>query len=835
MPDRRPEPNPEQPKQQPTPGVAPGSPDGPTFGWAPGPELPGVGLASGEVPPETVNGAGGGGGPTGLDWQVLLEALAAGGFLDGRAEDQDAEMADELAARDDGRMGPPLSTGQVAALAVEHMDPGPAQAGWLGAALAEAKSLDEYGLAGVTIASHALTSWAQSTELTAVAQITSRAAAADTDIRVAADGRPGRVCRDALGQVRLALRMDDYRANWWADLAVTLSWRLPDTGAALQAGRIDLDRAKAITEATSLLSEDLARVVEAAILPYAGKWTLARLRYRLRKAVIAADPEGAERRRQDAERSAQVRLYADDDGTATLTGSKLPAVEAAAAMARITAIARAMKAAGQAGGLDVHRAKAMLGLLLGTLPYIPPADGAPPDPPPSSDDPGPSRGGHGRGGPSRGDHGPGDHSGAPRRPDGGADDAGPASPGGGPRDDPHRGPGGAGPGRDGSADSTGRIGPGQDSGADSGGRLYGPTYDGPDDLPAPGDEDAPAEDGLVDQPDLAGQRDPAEDDDLTATGPVPWPALGMIPPALARPTPEPGRPVPELQPGRPVPGLLDVTLPWTTLTGLDHQPGLLGRIGPITAHQARQLASAAEGDPAAQWRVIVTNPAGQAIAVTRLRRPGIRAGPGPARGDPGPARGAPRPARDSPLPGTGLVGRIALVISQDTIRDQVRAQKARAQKARAQKARAQKAPAQGPPARGGVDLAGIAVAALRAAGGALEWALAQAEADAAAGGCAHAEESPGYRPPPRLREYVIARDVTCRNPVCRRPAWRADLDHTIPYERHGRTCKCNLGGACRRDHQLKQHPRWKVEQTRPGEFTWTTPAGRAYTSYPDSY
>ena len=102
--------------------------------------------------------------------------------------------------------------------------------------------------------------------------------------------------------------------------------------------------------------------------------------------MIAADPGGAEQRRRQAERHAKISLYGDDDGTATLAGSKLPVIEAAAAMARITALARAMKAAGQTGGLDLHRAKVMLGLLLGTLPYIPPADGAPPDEPPPGGD-----------------------------------------------------------------------------------------------------------------------------------------------------------------------------------------------------------------------------------------------------------------------------------------------------------------------------------------------------------------------------------------------------------------------------------------------------------------
>jgi hypothetical protein len=41
-------------------------------------------------------------------------------------------------------------------------------------------------------------------------------------------------------------------------------------------------------------------------------------------------------------------------------------------------------------------------------------------------------------------------------------------------------------------------------------------------------------------------------------------------------------------------------------------------------------------------------------------------------------------------------------------------------------------------------------------------------------------------------------------------------------------------GGCRRHHQLKQHPRWKLTQTRPGHFTWTTPTGRTYTTAPDT-
>jgi hypothetical protein len=40
---------------------------------------------------------------------------------------------------------------------------------------------------------------------------------------------------------------------------------------------------------------------------------------------------------------------------------------------------------------------------------------------------------------------------------------------------------------------------------------------------------------------------------------------------------------------------------------------------------------------------------------------------------------------------------------------------------------------------------------------------------------------------------------------------------------------------CRHDHKLKQDPRWKVTQHPDGTFTWTTPAGRQYTTGPTEY
>ena len=218
----------------------------PWFAWAEG------SADTGPVPAEVTGAVG----PDGLDYEALLEALAASGLLADANADQDAVLADELAAAGDGRMSPP-DLAQTAAIAVEHMPPGPAQTAWLETATAAAGRLDEDALAGVAIAAQQAASRAHAAGLTAAAQITARAADADYRIGLEADGRPVRLCRDAQGQIGLALMLPDHSAAAWGDLGIALTWRLPSTGAALAAGRIDLHRAKAIAGATCVLSEEL--------------------------------------------------------------------------------------------------------------------------------------------------------------------------------------------------------------------------------------------------------------------------------------------------------------------------------------------------------------------------------------------------------------------------------------------------------------------------------------------------------------------------------------------------------------------------------------------------
>src|SRR5579859_1311495 len=295
----------------------------------------------------------------------------------------DAESAELLEATEQG-LAQEIPLTEVAGRIAETLPTGPDLAGWL--ATSSVPHLEYGALAGMAASYRRLASWAQAGELAVVAELASRSAAADDQIGVDEQGRPASLPDKACAQVSLALTMSHASSSWWSDLAVTLRWRLAATGAALAAGQIDLARARLIAEATAALDDETARTVEAKILARAGDMTTAQLRMALRRAVITADPEGAERRHEEAERRAKVSLYADDDGTASLAGYSLPSIRAAAAMARITALARALKAAGAGGGIDLLRAQVFLGLLLGTMPYIPPpADGPPGEPPPDDE------------------------------------------------------------------------------------------------------------------------------------------------------------------------------------------------------------------------------------------------------------------------------------------------------------------------------------------------------------------------------------------------------------------------------------------------------------------
>jgi hypothetical protein len=679
--------------------------------------------------------------------------------------DQEAFLAADAESpdRDD-----PASLVELTGVIAETVPPGPRLAGWLSGQDPEAAASRD--LVGMAEGFRRVASWAQAGELALIAQVAARSAAADPRAGLAPDGRPALLTEDATAQVSLGLTLSHTGAEAWTGLAVALRWRLPRTAAALAEGRIDTYRARILAEAVIPLSDDAARAVEDRVIPRAGDLTYSQMHAAVRRAVIAADPEGAEHRRAAAERRTKVSLYPDQDGTATLVGARLPAAEAAAAFARVCAIANAMKAAGAGGGIHFLRSQVLIGLILATLPPIPPPAGGPPDadPPPEAGDDGWSP----------------EHDGTPPAEADGAGRAGSSGTG--------------------DSDSTGDTSPRGNAGLDDRANPAGPPPGGPPGPAKPPPDLAPATDLWPEGPPLT-DADLPEDDGFRDVGPpvadgyadwdpvrddplddhfarpdAQW-AWPPIPPAVPAAGPAAGPP-------RSV-GLLDLTLPWATLTCAGDGPGLLGRIGPVTAVQARQIARLASRGHHTQWRVILADAAGHCVAVTRVPR--IRP-----------------PAGLEPPGLTDVVGRVTVVLPAAEL-DQA-------------------------PPSAGLRSVGMYAEIISAARRALSKAREKAAADqGTAAGCAHADASTAYQPPPRIREYVAARDLTCRYPSCGQPAWRGDLDHTHPWDQGGLTCPCNMGALCRRHHRLKQLRGWNLVQPQPGMFRWVTPAGRAYAVQPD--
>jgi hypothetical protein len=636
------------------------------------------------------------------DDELLAAELAASSAMPPGTPGSDPAGPFAGGARQSGaRQSGALPLGTLAGHA--RLTPGPALAGWLSGASAAA--LDDAALVNSVTGWRKVTSWAQAQELAAIAELGRRRG---VTCGVAPDRTPvEELAADfAPNEVALALTLTQCAADCWMSLAVSLAARLPATLAALGSGKIDLGRAKLIDQFTTPLDGELAGKVEDRILAKAEQQTTGQLRASLQRAVISVDPEAAERRRKQAEQNARVELTGEPEGTASLFGRYLPAAQAAAAWARVSAIAKALEKGGAAGGIDLLRAQVFIRLLLGA-PLVPP--GAP-DPPDDATDPA---------GPSGGDS-PSSATGL--------------GPSGG---DSHPSPGASGP--EGGASSA----PDQEP---SGHSASTPGYSWPG---------------------------------IPSLGELP----GISPGALN------AQAVSELLKGRP-----KLSVPWRSLAGLSGEPGQLGRIGPVAAAVARDLAEAAMADQTCEWRIVVVGARGQLLAVTRIRAPD-----------------RPRPSSSAEPQVPGPLSQVIVTVPSGWLSGQ-------------------------DATRRNLWTCKPSVARLPAA---LRRVLIAAEAcdpgdnssdDTA---CTHARSVPGYRVPARLRAFLEARDQDCGYPTCRRAASSCDIDHTIPYHLGGLTCECNTHPHCRRHHRLKGTGAWRLEQPRPGVLRWTTPARLTYTVFPE--
>jgi hypothetical protein len=146
----------------------------------------------------------------------------------------------------------------------------------------------------------------------------------------------------------MAMTWTSRAAGWQLSLAEDLVVRLPVVFAALDAGEIDVPRANVFAVETCGLDEAVARRVADQLIGEASRLTTGQLRVRLRRLVIAADPERASRNAKERVKDRRVVAELTSEGTADLGGYDLPPHRVAAAMERLTAIARAAKSGGDA-------------------------------------------------------------------------------------------------------------------------------------------------------------------------------------------------------------------------------------------------------------------------------------------------------------------------------------------------------------------------------------------------------------------------------------------------------------------------------------------------------
>ncbi|MBM4524727.1 DUF222 domain-containing protein [Rhodococcus hoagii] len=114
-------------------------------------------------------------------------------------------------------------------------------------------------------------------------------------IRCEEDARAGRnEARGEFAHVEVAgvLGLTESAARRMIDLGCDLRWHLHQVRAELQAGRIDLAKAHALSEALSNVSDDKLEDIERRLLDGAGRSTTSRLEERARRLIARLDPDG---------------------------------------------------------------------------------------------------------------------------------------------------------------------------------------------------------------------------------------------------------------------------------------------------------------------------------------------------------------------------------------------------------------------------------------------------------------------------------------------------------------------------------------------------------------
>ncbi|MBV9379755.1 MAG: DUF222 domain-containing protein, partial [Streptosporangiaceae bacterium] len=181
-------------------------------------------------------------------------------------------------------------------------------------------------------------------------------------------GLPGAWARGLAQQISAELAISARAAGKLLDTAHALA-RLPETAHALDTGAISGHKASIIAEATGPLTDTQAAEADRRAAPKLAGKAPGEVREIIHRIVIAVDPDGARRRREQAQREhARVEFWQDAaNGTANLAGFALPTDEGLMCNQAIQDRALAYKKARVFPGhpMDLLRIRAYIDLLLG--------------------------------------------------------------------------------------------------------------------------------------------------------------------------------------------------------------------------------------------------------------------------------------------------------------------------------------------------------------------------------------------------------------------------------------------------------------------------------------
>jgi hypothetical protein len=446
----------------------------------------------------------------------------------------------------DGPAGPGFIAGGWADIAA----PGPALAAAAADAATRRARLGESELIGLLCGWQRLTAWAQAGQAACLTTLVNRRKDQSVEL-----SRPD-LAAHVDDEVAAALALTGRAASRMLDVSAGLG-RLPEVGAALAAGRLDWAKASLFTDLLAGIPDDAANDIVGLVLAAGdiSRKTTGQLRAALTRAILAYDPEAAQRRREEARKDASVQAWVEPSGNAALAGRELSPADVIHADAQLTADARWLASCGLSGSIDELRALAYTTRLTGrTLSSLLPASAS-----------------HQTDEPAAGDSTAGDSSG---RNSTTGDSSGRNS------------TTGDSSGRDGSAGDNASPDPG-DSASPDPGDSASPDH-GDNASPDHGDSASPDHGGASVAASAGGNPEPS--DAGTADGS----SVGDRPD------------------GGPLGGTINLTMPLATWAGLSEAAGELAGHGPADAVTCRDVA--ARTGPATRWCLTLTDSGGRAVA-----------------------------------------------------------------------------------------------------------------------------------------------------------------------------------------------------------------------------